>query len=367
MTAEFPAYSIRLGRVRAVIRARRLHALLVTCPENRRFLSGFTAEDAGIAESSGALFITRREAVLVTDGRYGTQAREEARGWAVRIHKKGIPHEVAALASECGVRRLGYEPRYLTCHALDCIKKRLPNGEFIPTGEVVAGMRSVKDAAELEAINRAIRAAEDVFGQVHSEIRPGMTEKEIAWRILAGLFAVSEGPSFPPIVASGPNAALPHAVPTDRAVREGEPIIIDMGARVDGYCSDMTRTVFLGAPDPAMREIYRLVRTAQRAAEDALRAGITGREADRTAREIITTGGHGDRFIHALGHGVGLAVHESPRLSPRERRVLRPGMVVTVEPGIYLPGVGGVRLEDMVLIQEGGARVLSRNDWYYDW
>jgi len=228
-------------------------------------------------------------------------------------------------------------------------------------------MRSVKDAAELEAINRAIRAAEDVFGQVHSEIRPGMTEKEIAWRILAGLFAVSEGPSFPPIVASGPNAALPHAVPTDRAVREGEPIIIDMGARVDGYCSDMTRTVFLGAPDPAMREIYRLVRTAQRAAEDALRAGITGREADRTAREIITTGGHGDRFIHALGHGVGLAVHESPRLSPRERRVLRPGMVVTVEPGIYLPGVGGVRLEDMVLIQEGGARVLSRNDWYYDW
>lgn len=362
-----PERGARLQRIRVALRGRGLHALLVTSPDNRRYLSGFSAGDSGPAESSGALLITRNEAILITDGRFEVQALDEARGWSVRIHRKGLAREAAAICAGCGIKRLGYEARYLSCVQFEQIRKKAPFLDLIPFPERSEEMRAVKSSGELFCIGRAIGAAEAVFDLVWGEIRIGMTEKEVAWRILEGLHAVSEGPSFPPIVASGPNSALPHAVPSDRVIGEGEPVVIDMGAVVDGYCSDMTRTVFMGEPDPALKKVYRTVREAQLAAEGAIRGGMTGREADSVARTIIVNAGFGDRFVHSLGHGVGLAVHEAPRLSRLAMKALRPGMVVTVEPGIYLPGVGGVRLEDMVLVEDDGARVLSSSRWYYDW
>jgi Xaa-Pro aminopeptidase len=167
-------------------------------------------------------------------------------------------------------------------------------------------------------------------------------------------------------VASGPNAALPHAVPTDRPIQEGEPILIDMGARLGGYCSDMTRTIFLGEPRSSFKEVYAIVRKAQIAAQEALKAGLTGKQVDQVARDVIKDAGYGPRFVHSLGHGVGLAVHEAPTLSQQSRKMLRPGMVVTVEPGIYLPDQGGVRLENMALVEADGATILSKNDWFYE-
>jgi Xaa-Pro aminopeptidase len=266
----------------------------------------------------------------------------------------------------CDAHNLAYEPDYLSCQRLDSIKKALPEIKLVPLGGRIETMRSIKSSSEIESLKKAILAAEKVLGGILKDIVPGMTEREIAWRILEGLWQYAEGPSFSPIVASGPNAALPHAVPTDRPIAEGEPILIDMGAKLGGYCSDMTRTVFLGEPKSPFGEIYAIVRNAQIAAQKAIRAGLTGRQVDRVARDVIMDAGYGPKFVHSLGHGVGLAVHEAPILSQRSRKKLRPGMVVTVEPGIYLPDQGGVRLENMVLVEADGVTILSKNDWFHE-
>jgi Xaa-Pro aminopeptidase len=359
-------YLKRMKRVRAILAGRGLDALLITCPENRRYLSGFTAEDAGISESAGALLILRREAILLTDGRYEVQARDEAPDWRLVIYKQGLAHALKNLMHDCSVHNLAYEPDYLSCRRFEAIKKALPETKFVSLGGWIETMRSIKSSSEIESLKKAISAAEKVLGGIWEDIGPGMTEKEIAWRIIEGLWQHAEGPSFSPIVASGPNAAFPHAVPTDRPIQEGEPILIDMGARLGGYCSDMTRTIFLGEPRSPFREVYAIVRKAQITAQNALRAGLTGKQVDQVARDVIKYAGYGPRFVHSLGHGVGLAVHEAPTLSQRSRKKLRPGMVVTVEPGIYLPDQGGVRLENMALVKADGATILSKNDWFYE-
>jgi Xaa-Pro aminopeptidase len=363
MKSNFPE---RLRRARAVLRGRRLDAWLVTSAHNRRYLSGFTADDAGIAESAGALLILPREAILLTDGRYTAQADLETSGWRIVEYRKGLAGALKGLARESDMRRVGYEPGFLTCERFDVIRKALKETEFLSLAGCIEVMRAQKTAAELDLIRQAVSAAETVFEEVSQWIRPGMTERQVAWRILEGLGNRAARPSFPPIVASGPNSALPHAVPTDREIREGEPIIIDMGACLAGYCSDMTRTVFLGEPRPIFKEIYRAVRRAQLAAQERIRAGLTGREIDSVARSVIAKAGYGPRFVHSLGHGVGLAVHEAPSLTPRYLRRLRSGMVVTVEPGIYLPGEGGVRLENMAVIEDCGITVLNQDRWIYD-
>jgi Xaa-Pro aminopeptidase len=359
-------YLQRMKRVRAILAGRGLDALLVTCPENRRYLSGFTAEDVGISESAGALLVLRKEAILLTDGRYEVQARDEAPDWRLIIYRRGLAHALKNLMHDRSVHNLAYEPDYLSCRRFEAIKKVLPETEFVSLGGRIETMRSIKSSSEIESLKKAIAAAEKVLGGICIEIGPGMTEKEIAWRIIEGLWRHADGPSFSPIVASGPNAALPHAVPTDRPIQEGEPVLIDMGARLGGYCSDMTRTIFLGEPRSPFREIYIIVRMAQIAAQEALKAGLTGKHVDQVARDVIKDAGYGPRFVHSLGHGVGLAVHEAPTLSQRSRKKLRPGMVVTVEPGIYLPDQGGVRLENMALVEADGATILSKNDWFYE-
>lgn len=359
-------FSRRLRRIRAILRARTMDAFLVTSPENRRYLSGFTAEDATINESSGALFITAGEAVVLTDGRYEIQARLDCPGWQVFIYRKGLKEALKRLARDTGIKTVAYEPVYLTCAVLDAIKKACPHIDLVPLQDRTENLRAIKSPEELNLIKAAITAAEDVFKEVSGSIRPGMTEKEIAWRIIEGLSRRADGPSFPPIVASGPNGALPHAVPTEKPIAEGEPIIIDMGARLNGYASDMTRTVFIGQPKPPFKEIYKTVRKAQIAAQNTIMAGMAARAVDKIARDIIKGAGFGPMFNHSLGHGVGLAVHEAPALSPRNRKTLKHGMVVTIEPGIYLPGQGGVRLENMVYIEEKGGLILGRDEGYYD-
>ena len=227
-------------------------------------------------------------------------------------------------------------------------------------------MRSVKEQEEIEKIRASQRVNEEVFEEVLSNIKIGMSEKELSFMIFKGLMEKADGPSFPPIVASGPNSSLPHAVPTERRIKEHEPIIIDMGARLNGYCSDMTRTVFLGEPGEEFKKIYNVVKDAQKRAKERIRAGITAREADSFSRDFITEKGLGKYFLHSLGHGVGIAIHEAPALSKRSRKNLKIGMVITIEPGIYLPGKGGVRLEDMAVVKEDGVDVITSNKWFYE-
>ncbi len=356
-----------LNRIRAIIRTRGLDAFLVTCPENRLYISGFSAEDPGLNESAGALLITLQEHMVLTDGRYIGSAQMEAPGWAVKVYKKGLPNILKSLSRQISLKRIGYEASFITCQRFHELEKALPNTEFLALDGRIERIRACKAPSEYTLIKKAIQAAEDIFDGIWRGIEAGMTEKQVALQILEGLWERSDGPSFPPIVASGPNAALPHAVPTDRRIKEGEPIIVDMGARVSGYCSDMTRTIFLGTPMEPFKEIYSVVKRAQARAQRALKAGMTGREADQVARKTIKAAGYGAEFVHGLGHGVGLAVHEAPTLSPRARKRLKPGNVVTVEPGIYLPELGGVRLENMVLITESGAEVINSQKWYYDY
>ncbi len=360
--------SILITRIRRIISTRRLSAILITSPENRLYLSGFNAEDMGIKESAGALLITPKEQILLTDSRYIVQAKEEAPDWKLIIYQRGLPEGIKkALTSSQTDIVLGYEPEFLTCKMKSRICKAIPNVQLYELTGQLEKMRAQKHDWEMTKIKRSVRAAEEVFNKVWEEIKPGMTEKQIAFNILEGLYTLSDGPSFPPIVASGPNAAKPHATPTDRKVAAGEPIIIDMGAKLDGYCSDMTRTIFIDGIVPTEWQTpYKIVKQAQDMAQEALKPGISVRQIDKTARDIIKKHGFGQYFIHALGHGVGLAVHESPVLSPRCRKNLSFGMVVTIEPGIYIPGLGGIRLENMAMITDNGAEILSSDRWFYE-
>lgn len=356
----------RLSRIKKALAARDLDALLITCPENRYYLSGFWAEDLGFTESSGALLITRHENLLLTDGRYEEQARSQAPSFAIHIYKKGLPRLLSSLFRQIGITRCGYEPSFLSCSRFEHLKKAVYPARFVDFGNLVFRMRAIKDNKELEKTRAAQDVAEEVFEGLLSWIRPGMTEKEVAFEILKGLSMKADGPSFAPIVASGPNSALPHAIPQDRPIEKGEPVIIDMGARLDGYCSDMTRTIFLGEPNEYFKRIYMVVKEAQNAAQTFVRAGVTAKEADAAARNVIKDHGYGQYFCHGLGHGVGIAIHEAPALSFRNRKKLRSSMVVTIEPGIYVPGKGGVRLENMGIVREKGLTLLTSNKWYYD-
>jgi len=354
-------------RVRGMLAARKLDAILITSPENRRYLSGFSAHDMGLQESAGALLVTRQENILLTDSRYKIQAEQEADGWRIEIYRKGLAAHLGHIAREISLKRIGFEPATVTYATMKRLEKCLKDSEFVEMPPKIEEMRSFKQGHEIETIRRAVAVAEEVFNRIWETLEPGCTEREVAWEITRQLGEKSEGPSFPPIVASGPNAALPHAVPTDRVIKPGETVIIDMGAIVDGYCSDMTRTIIPGG-DPAkeIRHAYDTVKKAQAVAQECIMAGMTGKEADAVARRVIERAGLGKYFVHSLGHGVGLAVHEAPSLSPRSRKKLRSGMVVTVEPGVYIEGVCGVRLENMGLVQEHGLKVLSSNSWYYD-
>ncbi|HEX6798160.1 MAG TPA: Xaa-Pro peptidase family protein [Ktedonobacterales bacterium] len=374
------AFERRVERLRDRLREQQLDAFLVTNPENRRYLSGFTGHDSG-ADSAGALVITPNETVLITDGRYLEQAEHEAPGLRL-VKREGEFAPVAAKTlRELGARRVGFEAAHVTVALRDDLAEALAKPESASEGEsenkgaapepvelvatrkVVEPLRAVKDEAEQAAIERAVAITDETFAYLCGWLKPGMTEKQVAQEIDRYMREKgAEGMAFAPIVASGPNSALPHAVPTDRAITMGEPITIDMGAKYAGYCADLTRTVCLGEPSAETQTIYDAVLAAQEAAERGLRPGLNGQQADALARDTLTQRGYGERFLHSLGHGLGLEIHENPRLSKfGAEHTLEPGMAVTVEPGVYVAGQGGVRIEDTVIVIGDGVRVLSQS------
>jgi Xaa-Pro aminopeptidase len=356
----------RLSRLRVVLEREALDGLVVSQPESRYYLSGYTGHDLPPRDSAGYLLVTGSQALLLTDPRTTEQAVAEAPDYEVVTYGAGTsgPGKVAEVIGSLGLRHVGFEAIHLPYGIWDRIRKELPSGvDFSPRDRLVDELRIVKDAAELAQLQVAIDVLDDCLADVLRRIEPGQTEREVARMVEVYLLEHADGPSFPSIVASGPNASIPHAVPSDRRIQAGEGLKIDIGARAGGYCSDMTRTVCLGEPrDTRLVELHGLVREAQEHAERELRPGMTGREGDALSREVIARAGYGDAFTHGLGHGIGLEVHEPPSLSQsRGEEVLQPGMVFSVEPGVYLPGWGGVRIEDLVVLEPGGARVLCRS------
>ncbi|MFH1650725.1 MAG: Xaa-Pro peptidase family protein [Chloroflexota bacterium] len=348
----------RLSRLRSRLAEKGIDALFVSQPENRYYLSGFLG-------SSGFLLIDERNAVLATDFRYLEQAKAQAPDFTIFPIKNNLNEWLPALADGLRGKRLGFEagdiPVATHRRMQDALKKADLPVRLVPAESLVEELRAVKEPGEIELITRAARLADEACEEAIARLEPGQTELEIAWEIEQSLRERgSQSVPFEIIVASGPNAALPHHRPTDRPVQKGEPITIDMGAKVAAYASDLTRTVCLGRPDETFRKIYDAVLGAQLAAMAIIKEGMTGAEADSLARTVIQEAGYGEAFGHALGHGVGLATHEAPRLGPGTKETLLSGMVFTIEPGIYLPGWGGVRIEDLVVMESGGVRALSR-------
>lgn len=349
----------RIAQLIARLTERGLDALLISTAENCRYLSGFTG-------SAGYLLVTPDRAILFTDSRYTEQASRQAPDFQV-VQARGGWDWLPGALRETGVKQIGFESENLTVASyrrlLDTLKKdQAPEGvSFIATSGVVEELRAVKDQEELALLQQAIDASDAAMETICPAIREGMTEREVAWRMEAAMRELgADSASFSTIVAAGPNGAMAHHRPTDRVIRQGEPVVIDMGARVGGYCSDITRTVAVGEPDEMFRKIYDIVLGAQLTAIHIARPGLTGEECDNLARTVIAEAGYGDNFGHSLGHGVGLAVHESPRVGSDSADLLRSGMVFTIEPGIYIPGWGGVRIEDIVILREEGATLLSK-------
>ena len=344
---------MRLDGLRSKLVDRGIDALIVTQPENRRYLSGFTG-------SHGVLIISADAAHLATDFRYYEQAELQAPDFTLARIESEFSPLLAELLAEMRVRRAGIESTHVTLDQHASWAEAVQGIELVTTKGIVEELRTTKDAEELELIRRAAAVADAAFACIAQWLKPGVSEKAAAWQLEAFVRTHgADGVAFDVIVASGPNAAMPHAEPSDRMIQVGEPVLLDLGARVDGYCSDLTRTICLGDPDGLLLGIHALVVKAQEAAEQAMRAGIEGSAADAVARDLIRDAGYGERFGHGLGHGVGLAVHEGPRASKSSEDVLQAGMVMTVEPGIYIMGWGGVRVENMVVVREHGVEVLS--------
>jgi Xaa-Pro aminopeptidase len=366
-------FSRNLTRLRERLDKLAPDTLWIVRPENRRYLSGFKAPDVQLDESAGYLLITENKSILVTDSRYTTEAEDQVVDTEVVTLKKDFAEALPSLLRRCKTRCLAFEPGYLIWgmhrRISNVLKGRNPRVRFQPLQGLVEKMREIKAPEEIDAMQRASDLMGRILDEVVPRMEPGRTEKEIAWEI-EGLAREggAEGMAFNPIVASGPNGALPHAVPSKRRLRAGEPVVVDVGVRVDGYCCDMTRTIFPGGSPPKglFKEVYRTVRQAQLAALETVKPGVETTHADGVARDHIREAGYGDYFGHSLGHGVGLAAHEQPRLAPRLPTTLQQGMVVTVEPGIYLPGKGGVRLEEMVVVEKTRARILTRADHFLD-
>ncbi|MCI5167360.1 MAG: aminopeptidase P family protein, partial [Candidatus Electrothrix sp. GM3_4] len=295
---------------------------------------------------------------------FALQAEEEAQGFTVELYNKGLPALLKKLLPALNVRCLGFESHYFLHSSVGKLEEMTAKikVELVPLLGLVERMRVIKTEEEIHLITKSVLLNEQVFQSVHKTLAPGMTEIEIALALEQTMRKMgAEQPSFDTIVAFGRNAAKPHAVPTNRILQNGEIVLIDMGLVLRGYCSDMTRTVVVGKPKKKFRQRLRVVRKAQLAGIKAIRAGALCREVDQAARKVITDAGYGDFFGHSLGHGVGLAVHEAPGLGSRNRKKLQAGMIVTVEPGIYLPEWGGIRLENMAVVREDGCEVLNED------
>lgn len=354
MQATEMAFARRMEQLRIRLTAQELDALLVNHMPNIRYLTGFT----GI---TGLLVVTRDSETLFVDGRYVEQARAQATA-AVQETTRDVLDGVLQDLARGRFRNLGFESPRMSHAGLVRIRATLNGIHLVPITNWVETLRSRKDANEIAALRKAIAIADTAYEDFLNWIRPGLTEREAAARLefFQGTAGGSRKPSET-IVSSGPRTALPHGIATARRIQPEEPVMIDIGALVDGYTSDLTRTVHLGRPPTQFEQIYRVVGEALAKAEDRLRPGMTGREVDAIARDNIERSAYGAYFVHSLGHSVGLEIHEKPSFSTAEDAIIEPGMVVTVEPGIYLPGQFGVRTEDIVLVTDTGCEVLTRS------
>jgi Xaa-Pro aminopeptidase len=337
-----------------------LDALLVSHPENRRYLSGFTG-------SAGWLLVSARLSSIAVDFRYVEQAKLESPDFEV-LHIKGdISHWLPGLATDFGIKKLGFEANQITvatyqqlCNSISQSQHQL---QFVPTSGIVESIRAIKEPAEIKSIIEAAALTDATLDYARTIVQPGMTEKQIAWELEE--FAREKGSETIPfgfIVASGPNSAMPHAKPTERIILKGAPVILDIGARVNGYCSDLSRTLIVGDEDNMFPKIYNIVLGAQLTALATIVAGMSGEQADKLSRNIIEQANYGEAFGHGLGHGIGLEAHELPRLGHGSADMLAEGMVFSVEPGVYIAGWGGVRIEDTVVVENGKIRSLTQAD-----
>ena len=349
----------RVENLRRGLVKRKLDAMLVSYPANRRYLSGFTG-------SAGFLIITQKQAVLAVDFRYTEQAGWQSPDFEVYQIYGGYAKWLPELVERLNVGRIGYEADDLAVSSYrEIVKaiKSIPESlrpSMVSTQGMVESLRAVKDNVEITKIEKAADLADRTIAYARDILKPAITEKHLAWELEKFLKENrSESMPFDIIVASGPNAALPHAQPGERVIDQGDTVVIDLGARLEGYTSDMTRTICCGGTDETFQKVYRIVMQAQVAAINSIKPGMSGSEADSLARKVIEEAGYGNAFGHGLGHGVGLETHEAPSLSPSSGDLLREGMVFTVEPGIYVSGWGGVRIEDMILLEGGSARLLT--------
>jgi Xaa-Pro aminopeptidase len=347
----------RQARLRRRLEAEDLDALYVTYLPNVRYLCGFTG-------TSGSLLVGRKGAWFFTDGRYRTQSAEEVTDAEVRVHTQ--PQQftdlLRAAGGEAGARSIGVEAGHVTVSGLDRLSEQLEGWELISTNGWVEDLRRVKEPEELALMRTAAELADEGLAFILERAAPGRTERELALDLEFHMRrAGADDVSFDPIVAAGERSALPHAHPTDRVVDKGEFLLFDLGCIHRGYCSDLTRTVVIGPLSDRQREVYEAVAEAQRRGVEALRAGRPAAEVDRAARDVLSEAGLGEAFAHGLGHGVGVEIHEAPTLRAASEDVLQAGEVVAVEPGAYLEGWGGVRIEDLVVVTEEGAEVLSQS------
>jgi Xaa-Pro aminopeptidase len=359
----------RISKLREKMGKQRMNALLVSAGENRRYLSGFTGEDTQFDESAGALLITEDALVLATDSRYEIQAKTEAPFYEVVCYKTGLAKELPSLLKKYKTRRLGFEARRISFDMYSKIKAEVEAAglslELIEQADMVEKIRLIKEENEVAAIRKAVDVAETAFQSFLPFLRPGLGEAQAAWALEKRMrMAGAQSLSFPVIAAFSKNSALPHAIPCDRVLEAGVPVLFDWGAKLNGYCSDMTRTLVLGKQDAFFEKIFTIVYDAQQKAIAAIQSGVASKKIDAIARDHIAAQGFGENFGHGLGHGVGLAIHEAPSISPLAEKsvILEENMVFTVEPGIYLPDWGGIRLENLIRVTQAGAEVLNRLD-----
>ena len=337
-----------------IIKKKPADAIVITDPMNMRYISGFKGGE-------GAVYLSGKRSVLITDSRYTEQAAAET---SFEIIEEKTSHKRIQILAECmeadGVAEVGFEDLNLTVSAFQKMKEGLPQVQkWVPLGNETDLLRCVKTPEEIEKIARASSIADQALSQLLPQIREGMTELEGAAELEYLMKKLgAQGASFDTIFAAGKHSSMPHAVPTEYRIQNGDFITIDFGCKIDGYCSDTTRTVVFGKAGEKQKEIYNIVLQAQKTGLAAVKEGITGRMIDKAARDVIEAAGYGPYFEHSLGHAVGLLIHEEPRFSPTEVTVIRAGMVQTVEPGIYLPGEFGVRIEDTVVVTEDGYRNL---------
>jgi len=343
---------MKLEKVRQALTDSSLSALLVTNPHSRRYLTGFTG-------TAGVALVTQSEAFFITDFRYTEQANAQITGYTLVEQKTTLIEAVAQVVKENGLDKVGFEQEAMTFAEYDRYNKAL-EAELVPTTGIVEKIRLIKTEDELTIIKQACKIADDAYEHILTFIQPGMTELDVSNEL--EFFMRKQGAtssSFDIIVASGVRSALPHGVATHKVIEQGDFITLDFGAYYNGYVSDVTRTLAVGEPSEKLKEIYQVVLDSQLLALEKIKPGMTGKEADAIARDYIASKGYGEAFGHSLGHGIGLEVHEGPGLSSRSDVVLEPGMLITIEPGIYLPDIGGVRIEDDALVTETGVERLT--------